>query len=428
MKRLLIALVFSLVSSPVWAAGMEFFHGTFDEALAEAKKQKKLLFVDVYTDWCGPCKMMSADVFPSDVAGDFYNVNFINYKLDAEKGEGPDVTERYPVSGYPTFWFIDGNGELVKQAAGGMDAKIFVELGREALGQGLSYEEMQAKYDTGAREVKLIQAMLLKAPLYGQKFEYGSEESRVFWEGVSKMSQEYVASRKPSELINAEDFAIIKTYMDGPNRGQPVPELVFKRYDDFVKVVPESDVAMYVARTNNQTIHELSRNGDIGYKKYVEEIRTNPAIIKTGEYQAANAEPGNKFAKLSTYDVMSMVADGSYAISQKDWMGFVKKSEQYIKLLESVGVADAMNYINSTSHLLAAKCDDQIALERIEKMARKAYEMDSNSTHVTSTYGKLLAAIGEKAKAKDVLTKSLPMYTGRLERMKPEIEDLIKTL
>lgn len=426
MKKLLVLLGFMLVSSSVMAKGMDFFHGSFDEALAQAKQQNKLLFVDVYTDWCGPCKMMAKDVFPKDEVGAFYNANFINYKLDAEKGEGPEVTERYPVSGYPTFWYIDGNGELVHKAAGGMDQKIFIELGREALGQGMSFEDMQVKYDAGDRDVKLVQTMLLKAPLYGQKFGYGTPEAEQFWKGIGEMSKAYFESRKAEELINASDFTLIKTYLDGPNRGQPIPELVFSHYDDFVKLVPESDVAMYILRTNNQTIHELSRNGDLNYKKYVQEIRTNSAVKKASAYSASTADPGDKFAQLDDYEIMRLVAEGSYAISQKNWMGFVESSEAYIAFLGDA--ADAMSLINSTSHLLVNNCDDMAALKRIETMARKAYAQDKNNTHISSNYAKLLARIGQNEKAKKVLTDSLPLYTGRLERMKPEIEELIKTL
>ena len=127
MKKLLISLGLVLASSTTMAEGMKFFKGSFDEALAETKKQGKVLFVDVYTDWCGPCEMMVKDVFPTDVVGDFYNANFVNYKLDAEKDEGPEVTERYPVAGYPTFWFIDGEGKLLAKIGRTEEAKKILQ-------------------------------------------------------------------------------------------------------------------------------------------------------------------------------------------------------------------------------------------------------------------------------------------------------------
>lgn len=39
----------------------------------KAKKEKKLIFVDCYTSWCGPCKMLAKDVFTRDTVADFFN-------------------------------------------------------------------------------------------------------------------------------------------------------------------------------------------------------------------------------------------------------------------------------------------------------------------------------------------------------------------
>ena len=55
--------------------GIPFVDLKFDDALVQAKKEGKMLFLDCYTSWCGPCKMMSEQVFPLKVVGD----NLFNY-------------------------------------------------------------------------------------------------------------------------------------------------------------------------------------------------------------------------------------------------------------------------------------------------------------------------------------------------------------
>ena len=58
------------------------------EILQLAKKENKLIFMDCYTSWCGPCKALAKNVFTQEKVGDFFNPRFINVKYDMEKGDG----------------------------------------------------------------------------------------------------------------------------------------------------------------------------------------------------------------------------------------------------------------------------------------------------------------------------------------------------
>ncbi|CAN5254582.1 hypothetical protein BH09BAC1_BH09BAC1_09760 [soil metagenome] len=113
--------------------GIAFFQGTWSEALAAAKKQKKLIFVDAYAVWCGPCKYMANNVFTDKAVGEFFNKNFINYKFDMEKGEGPEFAGKYQVQAYPTLIFVDYAGVVLYRQMGARDADGFIKLGEEAL-------------------------------------------------------------------------------------------------------------------------------------------------------------------------------------------------------------------------------------------------------------------------------------------------------
>lgn len=98
--------------------GIAFQQGDFQAILEKAKAENKLVFMDVYTTWCGPCKMLDRNTFSSAEVGSKFNDAFINYKLDAEKGEGVSIAMKYGVRAYPNMLFINGNGELVHRVVG----------------------------------------------------------------------------------------------------------------------------------------------------------------------------------------------------------------------------------------------------------------------------------------------------------------------
>ena len=121
----------SAVSAPA-DGGINFFQGTWSEALAAAKKQKKLIFVDAYAVWCGPCKYMTNAVFTDKAVGEYYNKSFVNYKFDMEKGEGTVFAKKYTVNSYPSLIFISPEGKSVYFAEGIHEADAFMKLAKAA--------------------------------------------------------------------------------------------------------------------------------------------------------------------------------------------------------------------------------------------------------------------------------------------------------
>ena len=127
MKNILYIIIILLYSVNSFAQGIEFFHGTWEEALQLAKTQDKIIFVDGFAKWCGPCKRMAATVFTDEKVGNFYNQNFINMKLDLEEGEGVKFRTKYPVSAFPTLFYIDADGKVVHSQRGALQVDPFVD-------------------------------------------------------------------------------------------------------------------------------------------------------------------------------------------------------------------------------------------------------------------------------------------------------------
>ena len=161
-KNLFVA-VLCLVTSFGFSQGIDFFHGTWAEALEKAKKEEKLLFVDAFAQWCGPCKAMAKNVFTKEEVGNFFNTNFINLKLDMETPDGRTFGDKYPVSAYPTLFFIDGKGKIVKKIVGGQQAEGLIAQGQEALKKNDTSLDLAKEYEGGNRTydfmVKYIRAL-----------------------------------------------------------------------------------------------------------------------------------------------------------------------------------------------------------------------------------------------------------------------------
>lgn len=149
-----VLLLFS--SSFIFGQGINFFHGTWEEALAQAAVEEKLIFVDAYAKWCGPCKRMAKNVFTQQSVGDYYNANFINMKIDMEEGLGLTFRQDYPVRAYPTLMFIDEKGEVVRKSVGGKQEAAFIALGEDVVASYDRSGEYAGEYEKGNRDYNLV--------------------------------------------------------------------------------------------------------------------------------------------------------------------------------------------------------------------------------------------------------------------------------
>lgn len=111
--------------------GIQFQELSLKDAMAKAKKEHKLIFVDVYTTWCGPCKMLKKNTFPDKKLGDYYNKNFISIAADAEKGEWIQFAEKNAVQGYPCLMILDADGKEIDRKLGYMPAEPLLKFGAD---------------------------------------------------------------------------------------------------------------------------------------------------------------------------------------------------------------------------------------------------------------------------------------------------------
>lgn len=113
--------------------GIQFWEKDWSSALKEAKAKKKLIFLDAYASWCGPCKLLKKNTFTDDKAGKFFNEAFINVAMDMEKGEGPDIGAKYGVNAFPTLIITDADGNLITYTQGYITPEQLIEFGQYGL-------------------------------------------------------------------------------------------------------------------------------------------------------------------------------------------------------------------------------------------------------------------------------------------------------
>jgi thiol-disulfide isomerase/thioredoxin len=102
---------------PITADGVVFFKGSFKDALKKAAAENKYVFIDVYTDWCMPCKVMAREAFYDADISDKMNAFFVNFKANPETGDR-DIASRYGVNAFPTTIVVDSTGGLITKNVG----------------------------------------------------------------------------------------------------------------------------------------------------------------------------------------------------------------------------------------------------------------------------------------------------------------------
>lgn len=168
MKTIFLAI--ALILCGPLSAQITFTDTTWEQLLLLAKASDKPIFVDAFTQWCSPCKWMAAHIFTREDVGQFFNEQFINTKLDMEHGEGILFARAYEAGRYPTFLFIDQDGDLLHRGLGRMNALEFLELGAAAIDSTRQLGVLQRKYEAGDRSPALLKnfALSLQSAMYGQ--------------------------------------------------------------------------------------------------------------------------------------------------------------------------------------------------------------------------------------------------------------------
>ena len=313
MKKKPIALVLFLFTiNLLFSQGIDFKNIKFEEALAQAKADDKLIFIDFHTEWCGPYKKLAKGPFKEEQNGDFFNKNFINLKLDAEK-EGKDAAKRYNVTSYPTLIFVNGNGEIVHKGIGIEHGYDMINFGTKALNASNSeyswtkLEEMFPKKQNDEAFLKL----------YYQKMEkFGVAPTK----GINawlKVQTEF----KESDVKMMEFLLEKQPYIYFGTKGE---EILNTNYEHFLTLANDRQ-RTFLSRFKNgmflRSVNLARRNQD------PELMKTVIDRFETGEFRKKSGD------NLTTYKM------DYYRFSENN-DAFKRLAEQYIDSLMHLNTID----------------------------------------------------------------------------------------
>ena len=113
------------LGASVWA-GVSW-EQNYDTALEKAKKEKKLVMVDVYTDWCGWCKKLDRDTYSNKDVETKLTKEFISLKINPEKSaQNKNLAKQFGTHGYPHIVFLDAEGKKLSEIGGYLPPKDFL--------------------------------------------------------------------------------------------------------------------------------------------------------------------------------------------------------------------------------------------------------------------------------------------------------------
>lgn len=101
-----------------FAADAPFVEGSLQDVFKRAADEEKLVFIDVYTDWCGPCKLLDKTTWKDEKVKEVLAGKVLSLKVNAEMGEGIQFAKKYRITGYPTLLVLNAEGKVLDRHIG----------------------------------------------------------------------------------------------------------------------------------------------------------------------------------------------------------------------------------------------------------------------------------------------------------------------
>jgi len=306
--------------------GIQFSHGSWDEIMALAKKSNKMIFVDCYTSWCGPCKQLSKEVFPVKEVGAYFNQHFVSVKIDMEKGEGKQLKDDFQVNAFPTMIFFNNEGKESHRIVGYRTTdKLLAEAQKAVDDKG--FGSYVSRYEAGERSTEFINEYI--------SVLYSSRKT----DELNKVMIDYLSGIEPQLWLKAENWKLINKCLKDPY-SEPI-KYIQKNQNKFKAVHGEHAVRMKLYNTFLG-----------GASKFI--------VEKDGEKVIDQKAYDSYLQMLETLNVdrrdkIKHITDMRNSLIVKDWDTHIKLVE---KDIEAMGDKVRYNLLWNYAMRIEQSCDD----------------------------------------------------------------------
>ncbi|WP_213280280.1 thioredoxin fold domain-containing protein [Chryseobacterium indologenes] len=266
---------------------IQFQELPFKDIIAKAKKEKKLVFIDAYASWCGPCKMMEKNVFTQKSVSDYYNTNFINARFDMEKGEGRDIASKFGVRSYPTYLFLNGEGELVSRNTGYMEESMFVAMAQDINSPGNKKGSLKDRFASGEKDPEFLTNIM--------KLNANSD-----YDFAKKASERYFQNKKKTEELTKDEIGFLLYFVKSSE--DPNYTVFASRKAEIIKFLPEEtynefDAQLKLGKVVEQSIDDKNKkiNDDYFLKTAEPLVGKEAALKKLNQTKLSYYEQNSNF-------------------------------------------------------------------------------------------------------------------------------------
>ncbi len=309
MKTLFKALFALLAFIPICHAQIEFqeMGHDWDQIIRQAQKP---IFVDVYTDWCRPCKLMDQTAFQDEEAGKYFQKNYVAIKANVTEGKPAKwFGDSLSITNFPTLLIFDSDGNLLHYTKGAfLEGEQLIAFAQDALKPENQYITLMNKFEAGDRSVATMQ-QLIKA-------------TSVAMEPITPVLQHYFSEIPKSEWSDATHWRILEAGLT--QTSEPLFQYLLYHKEEFAK-----------------------KNGVATVQQLIQQV-----ISKEAEQLLYSYQPD--YEQLSRLEMVAEFAGETglllpfkldLSAAAKDWTAFTQQAKQFSECEADESHSDTYNLV-----------------------------------------------------------------------------------